>query len=329
MDLPQKLRSAIDSELESLSAKNLSTSVTNLSKRYRTGRSAGKGKFLKSREDITAYAAFRLPATFAAVYSALSQVKERLPNWNPQTLLDVGAGPGTVMWAAGDTWPGLREISLLEREQDMITLGKKLAAHSSLGSIQEAEWTKTDITGSWNASRHDLVTASYVLGELPEASGLKLINKLWEITDGTLVIIEPGTPEGFSRIKKVRELLLNEGAHTIAPCPHDKPCPMADNDWCHFSQRVSRSRIHRQVKAGELAYEDEKFSFVSLSRMNGENVQGRVIRHPQVRKGHIRMDICTTEGLKNTVVTRKNKEQFRQARNLSWGSTIPEKFDDH
>lgn len=209
----------------------------------------------------------------------------------------------------------------------MIALGKRLVTYSHLPSIQKAEWVKVDITGRWEASPHDLVIASYVLGELPQDCGAALIRTLWELTSSTLVIIEPGTPSGFSRINQAREQLLVAGATTIAPCPHDSPCPMGDNDWCHFAQRVARSRLHRQVKSGELPYEDEKFSFVSVSRTSGAAIQGRVIRHPQIRKGHIRLEICAPEGLTSTIVTRRDRELFRRARDLRWGSMVPSSDD--
>lgn len=323
MELPQDLRTAVDAELSLISPKRLAELASSLSERYRTKEPSSGKSFLKSREDVDAYAAFRLPATFAAVYSALRQVQERLPYWNPETIMDVGSGPGTVMWAAANVWPGLRSVSLLEREEGMIALGKRLASYSTSDSIKDAKWIKADVTGNWETSSADIVTASYVFGELNEQHREAFIQKLWKATSGTLIVIEPGTPEGFSRIKQARQQLIKEGAVTIAPCPHSDSCPMAQDNWCHFSQRVSRSRLHRQVKAGELSYEDEKFSFIAVSRMKGDPIPGRVLRHPQIRKGLVQFEGCTLEGLTNITITRKDKELYRLAKDLNWGSVLP------
>jgi len=323
------LQTAVDHELAALSVKKLASSTAALSRRYRSGRTSGENRFLRSEEDVAAYAAFRLPATFAAVRSALEQSQELMPHWKPKTMLDAGAGPGTAMWAAADLWPDLERVTLLEREERMIALGKRMAAYSSSASVRDAEWKKADLTGEWEASPNDLVVASYVLGELPPDRADLLVRKLWEITSGLLVIIEPGTPAGFSNVQRAREQLIAEGgARTVAPCPHDRACPMAGGDWCHFARRVARSRLHRQVKGGELSYEDEKFSFVSLSRQRGDGIRGRVVRHPQIRKGHMHFEICSSEGLTSTVVTRKDRELYRLARNLRWGSVMPLHGDD-
>jgi len=323
MELPEDLRNAIELELSDLSSKKLAKLASELSSRYRTDKTHNEKSFIKSWEDVEAYAAFRMPATFAAVYSALNQVQEGLSNWNPQTLLDVGAGPGTVMWAATTVWSSLNGITLLERDESMIALGKRLAKHSSSKSIQEAKWIKADIIDDWETSSHDLVTASYVLGELNEQHRDAFIRKLWLVTNGTLIIIEPGTPAGFSRIKQVREKLIAEGGIPIAPCPHNMACPMGKDNWCHFSQRVSRSRLHRQVKGGELSYEDEKFAFIAISRMMGKSIPGRILRHPQVRKGHIIFESCTSDGISKKIITRRNKELYRKAKDLIWGSVLP------
>jgi len=323
MELPEDLRDAIESELLTVSSKKLTKLVSELSDRYRTARSTQGDSFIKSQEDVDAYVAFRMPATFAAVYSALNQVWERFPDWNPQTLLDVGAGPGTVAWAVLAIYPGLNAVTLLEREEAMITLGKRLAKHSASRSIQEANWVKIDITGDWEASPHDMVTASYVLGELNEQHRNDFIRKLWQVTKDTLIIIEPGTPAGFSRIRQARKQLIAEGGIPVAPCPHSSTCPISGDNWCHFTQRVSRTRIHRQVKSGELSYEDEKFSFIAVSRKRGEIIPGRILRHPQIRKGHIIFEICSFDGIRNVTITRKDKELYRKARKLEWGSIYP------
>lgn len=324
MELPEDLRYAIELELSAISYKELAKLAAELSDRYRADKPSAGGSFIKSQRDIDAYVAFRMPATFAAVYSALNQVMECLPNWSPQTLLDVGAGPGTALWAALSVYPDLNAATLIEREEGMIRLGKRLGKYSSSTVIQEAKWVEVDITANdWKTFPHDIVTASYVLGELDEKHRSDFIRKLWQLTKGVMIIIEPGTPAGFSRIRQARKQLISEGGIVIAPCPHNLSCPITDDDWCHFSQRISRSRLHRQVKSAELSYEDEKFSFIAVSRNKGEAVLGRVLRHPHIRKGHIKFQVCSLDGIRNITITRKDKELYRTARKLKWGSIFP------
>lgn len=324
MELPLQLQNAIENELTSQSLNKITVLAAELSDNYRN-RTPSKGdRYLRSKDDAAAYAAYRLPATFAAVSAAINQVLDRSFNLRPQTLLDVGAGPGTATWAATTLLPELKQITLLERDENMIDLGKRLSSYSELASLKESKWIKTDIKEDWQITPQDLVIASYVLNELSLDDSQSFINKLWESTAHTLLIIEPGTPAGFSRIKKAREQLIALGANTIAPCPHNNDCPMTEDDWCHFSQRIARSKLHRKVKSGELSYEDEKFSFLCMSHNSIEMKSSIVIRHPQVRKGHINLELCTPSGLTNTIITKKSKELYRKARDLDWGSLMPE-----
>jgi len=321
MELPHQLRSAIENELYS-SVSELTSRVSFLSESYRSGTGHSKPGCTLSREDVSAYTVYRMPATYAAVYASLTHAKERFPGWTPSSLLDVGAGPGTVMWAAGEIWPELKEITLVERNGYMIDLGKKLSIYSHIPAVKNAEWINADIMDDWDIAPNSIVTASYVLNELSEEDGTALVNRLWGKTQDVLVIIEPGTPESFMRLKMARDLLISQGAITLAPCPHNNTCPVPEGDWCHFSQRVARTRLHRMVKSGTLSYEDEKFSFLCMSRNQGINIDGLVIRHPQIRKGHIKLKLCTSNGITECTVTRKNKEEFRHARKLLWGSVI-------
>lgn len=321
MELPQDLRTAIDRELAHISPRELTAIAQELSRRYREGLSTEGEGYLSSPMDITAYAAFRMPATYAAVIGALNQLGDFGDRWRPKDMLDVGAGPGTAMWAATAAWPQLEKITLLERDKNMMALGKRLASSADAVAIREASWVSADITGDWRTEEKDLIIASYSLGELSSEAMRKIIVKLWSITKGILVIIEPGTPVGFGRLKAAREILIREGAKTIAPCPHDIGCPLLENDWCHFSQRVARSRLHRQVKGGELSYEDEKFTFIAMAREASGIAEGRVLRHPIIRKGHVQLKLCTTEGLKAAVVTKSDKAAYKEAKELEWGSS--------
>lgn len=291
-----------------------------LSERYRAAKQDGSGYFT-SAGDIAAYAAYRMPATYAAVHATLKEAAERLPDYHPHTLLDAGAGPGTAAWAAATIWPDLTDITLIEREPGMIALGKRLAGHSSIPAIREGRWVQADLLRDLPEGRYDITVLSYALNELQDGLQAKLIHALWEQTDGLLIIVEPGTPAGFLRIKQARNLLLAQGTALLAPCPHGGPCPMEGTNWCHFSARVARSRLHRQAKGAELSYEDEKFSYLVAAKIDGAVAcQACVLRHPQVRKGHVLLELCTGDGLKQVVVSKSQGEKYRLAKDLKWGS---------
>ncbi len=323
MDLPTDLRDALNNELERRDATALARATAALVERYRSGQPAPGGDFLAGQDDIAAYAAYRLPATYAASVAALAQVRDRWVGEAPRTLLDVGAGPGTALWAAGAVWPGLERALLLERDERMIALGRRLAARSRSPLVAEAGWERADLLGAWEAAPHDLVVAAYVLNELPDERRAALVAALWARATQSLVLIEPGTPAGFARIREARRQLIAAGATVLAPCPHDRACPMPENDWCHFAQRINRTRLHRQVKGGILSYEDEKFSYVAVSRQPGTPIAARILRHPQILPGRVERELCTPTGLRQEVVTRsRDKVAFRRARDEHWGDAL-------
>ena len=128
----------------------------------------------------------------------------------------------------------------------MIEIGKQLAAQASVASLASAEWRHADIRQADPTCQYDLVIASYMLGEIPTEAHADLVSRLWSMTGGVLLMVEPGTPERFSMMRKVRNLIIGwEESHLVAPCPHEGTCPMKVDDWCHFSRRISRIKIGR------------------------------------------------------------------------------------
>jgi ribosomal protein RSM22 (predicted rRNA methylase) len=163
---------------------------------------------------------------------------------------------------------------------------------------------------------------AYVLGELPAAARADAVDRLAGASTGAVVVVEPGTPAGYARIMAARDRLIAAGWTIAAPCPHDGECPMRPaGDWCHFSTRLPRSGLHRQLKGGSLAYEDEKFSYVAAVR--GEvaaRCAARVVRHPLTRKGLVSLRLCTADdGLQTRPVSKRQGAIYRAARETSWG----------
>ena len=161
-----------------------------------------------------------------------------------------------------------------------------------------------------------------MIGEIGDAERRALAELMWEKTRDTLLVVEPGTPAGYARIIALRERLIAMGAHVAAPCPHDGKCPLQPPDWCHFTQRLQRSRAHKQVKGAELPFEDEKFAYVALTRAAVAQRPSRVLAQPAVTKIEVTAKLCTPDGLAFTKVPRRAKADYASARRWRWGDAV-------
>ena len=320
MELPASLRQAVERILEKVPLPELKQAAKTLSDRYRAELRDGR---LHMAQDmaVKAYLATRLPATYAAVRASLDALNEARPDFTPKTLLDVGAGPGTVLWATSELWPDLEQALLLEASAAVRKVGETLAADAiTVRTVWQAGDVTTDLAGLQPA---DLVTCAYVLDEIVPASLPKMVDRLWQLTADTLLIVEPGTPAGWQRILAVRAQLIAAGAHVLAPCPHQAPCPLSPPDWCHFARRVARSRLHRLAKDAEVPWEDEKFIFVAVSRQPAASHAARVIAPPKSGSGKVLLKLCGPNGgAGEQLFTKRDGDLFKAARRLDWGDTL-------
>lgn len=319
--MPDALRTALEDRLEGMSLRQIGQATRDLSDRYRAGTHAG-APVARSSADILAYAAYRMPATYAATVAALTALREQRAAWSPRSMLDLGAGLGSGMWAATAVWPEMDQITAVEALAPMIAMGRELAQASSQPTVRSAEWVQGDVLSVRLNRRYDLVLIAYVLAELNPAKLTDLIDRAWQVTDGSLVVIEPGTPAGFANVVRAQERLVAHGGFAIAPCPRTPQCTMGEGDWCHFSVRLPRTEVHRVVKSSALGYEDEKFSYVAVSRRPLERPYSRIVRHPQIRPGNITLQLCTPEGPKTIVVSKRHGELFKRARKAEWGDVF-------
>lgn len=310
MLFPPVLSAALDAMLEGVSRKDLAARAEKMSAAYRTGQTSGG---IVSAADALAYALARMPATYAACAAVFARLAQAMPGLAPASLLDVGAGPGTAAWAARDTWPDLAAITLLDRNPALRALARQLADAGSL----TAEIVAGDLgTGM---PQTDLVVASYVLAELPEGQAAVVATDLWQMTEQALVLIEPGTPAGFARIRAARAALIEAGAHVAAPCTHDNACPLTGDDWCHFSQRLPRSRDHMALKGATVPFEDERYSYVAVTREPVPNNAARILAPSLETKPGLTFKLCDATGLRSHFVAARDKDIYRRVKKRGWG----------
>ena len=319
-DLPAELKSALDARLHGLSRNDAAERAAIISRTYRDGGNSGA---IRTETDALAYALARMPATYAAVTASLNALREIVPQFAPASLLDIGAGPGTATWAATEAFPSLKTLMLVDANPALRALALDLGRGSTrLRDIQyqrgEARAALADVEAA------DLVVASYMIGEIGDAERRALADLMWTKTRDTLLIVEPGTPAGYGRIIALREQLIAAGAHVVAPCPHDGKCPLTSPDWCHFTQRLPRSRAHKQIKGAELPFEDEKFAYVALARAPATRHPARVLAQPVVTKIEVTAKLCTPGGLAIAKVSRRAKPEFARARRWRWGDAVVE-----
>ncbi|RUW35308.1 small ribosomal subunit Rsm22 family protein [Mesorhizobium sp. M1E.F.Ca.ET.041.01.1.1] len=320
MELPAPLRQGVDGLLEKVPLPALKQAARTLSERYRAELRDGR---LHMAEDmaVKAYLATRLPATYAAVRASLDALEEARPEFLPKSLLDIGAGPGTMLWATVDVWPELEQAVLVEASASVRKIGQSLAA----GAIAaRADWVAGDATIDLDGlGPADLVSAAYVLDEIAPASLPKLVGRLWRLTTDTLLVVEPGTPAGWQRVLAVRSQLIEAGAHVSAPCPHVAPCPLVPPDWCHFSRRVARSRLHRLAKEADVPWEDEKFIYLAASRQPAAARAALVIAPPKAGSGKVVLKLCQPDGSAGErLFSKRDGEVFKTARRADWGDTL-------
>ena len=162
-----------------------------------------------------------------------------------------------------------------------------------------------------------------MLGELSEGMRMPVARKLWEASEQMLLLIEPGTPQGFANLAAVRRELTALGAHVAAPCPMGSAgCPMTGDDWCHFSVRVQRTKLHKALKGGEAPYEDEKYCYLALTREAPKAAcKARVLRHPLIQPGRIALTLCEAGEKKQRIVTKKD-DLWKRARKIGAGDAV-------
>ncbi|CAM5524755.1 small ribosomal subunit Rsm22 family protein [Streptomyces purpurascens] len=317
----ETLRTALAGLLDGLPPRQAARAVERLIASYR-GATPTDAPILRDRADVAAYAAYRMPATFEAVRSALEAFADAVPDWTPGGHLDLGGGTGAAAWAVTATWDGERPVTVLDWAEPALALGREIAAANP--ALRDVQWQRSRIGAALTLESTDLVTVSYVLNELTAPDRTALVDAA-AAAARAVVIVEPGTPDGYARVIEARDRLIAAGFYIAAPCPHSAACPIAPGtDWCHFSARVSRSSLHRQVKGGSLPYEDEKFSYVAAARFPVEPAPARVVRKPQIRKGQVLLDLCETEpSLNRTTVTKRHGDLYKAARDAHWGDAWP------
>ncbi|XP_077088646.1 ribosome assembly protein METTL17, mitochondrial isoform X1 [Siphateles boraxobius] len=299
---------------------------------------------LRYNEDLgLVFMAARLAGGYAAVLRALNEIKKREPLFVPYSLMDFGSGLGTGTWASHSLWgDSLKEYVCVDSSGDMNTLAEQLLRGGSEmdNPVIQQVYFRQFLPVSPKV-QFDLVVAAFSLSELANLNErLNVIFTLWRKTNSYLVLVENGTKDGHQILMEARDAILNreeEVQHDsrrpsiFAPCTHELPCPKMIKRPvvpCNFTQFYYSLPLPQSQER-----QQEKFSFLIISRSDGEKAQetehwdmARLIAQVRRRPRHVQCQLCCANGeLKQLAVTARHhgKDMYRCARSSEWGDLLP------
>ncbi|KAI8618049.1 mitochondrial small ribosomal subunit Rsm22-domain-containing protein [Chytriomyces sp. MP71] len=186
--------------------------------------------------------------------------------------------------------------------------------------------------------KHQLVLAHSALSTTSLQQVHNTLDKLWELTDRDLVLIESSNQANASLIQTARQYLLDtyKDSFVFAPCTHHLTCP-------HLTQRKTSQCIfpnpapYAAKLYKTLAQENlTRYAYLVLRRgsrptpkpHDSENVHAwraaRLIATPIKRDGHVVMDACMPDGsIERTIVSKRHGTAvYKSARKSVWGDLV-------
>lgn len=316
MQTPEELKFKIEQIAQSYKLSDLISCSKKITEKY-LNKSGNNEHLLSTRIDVVTYAIARMPATCAALSFSLEKMLENIEDNHINSILDIGSGTGTSYFALSSKLENKFSLTCVEREPEMISLAKELID-------ADVNFINCDSTKEFPNGKYDLVLASYFINELDDEATFKVLDRMLEASNKYVLIVDPGTPESFSRIRKIRNYCVEKGLNIIAPCSHSKVCPICGEDWCHFVTRINRSKLHKALKEGDSPYEDEKFSYIAISKLPiKNNERSRILRRPIIQSGFVRAKLCNPNGdIKEETITKSNKERYKAIKKADVGDLL-------
>ncbi|KAJ7597360.1 mitochondrial small ribosomal subunit Rsm22-domain-containing protein [Mycena floridula] len=275
--------------------------------KYETTYGSRIQEFRHGERDGHAFASVALPAHYSAIIAVLDHVKHRLESdWCIKRVVDWGAGTGSGIWAALQVFQNpefansqeedvklsnstVESYFAIEKRDGLSAIGKRLVRDKDLGNL-DIFWQRAfheEDKVSRAIDHETLALSAFILSSLSSNyARQQLITEIWESGAHTIVLLDHATKAGFEAIVEARQQLLKmgtkefedpevdewpvRGCHVVAPCPHDKACPLHHPGEirlvCKFSQRLQRPSFVRLTKHSSQGHEDIEYSYVVLRR---------------------------------------------------------------
>jgi hypothetical protein len=206
-------------------------------------------KYVFSREMISSYALFFIPTNYPKFFFLMNQIEQNIQeDIKKCDFIDVGTGPGTYLLSFLDFLGG--KVSLdqqflgIDSSHLMLEQAKKVieGIYPELGKSLSLK-----IENDQMSLRHSkkILFFGHSLNEMGIDKAIHWVEK---VDPEYLCFIEPGTPQTFDLILKIRKRMSDKGYDSLYPCPSlSLSCPMEEEsgkgDWCHQVLRMTHDPL--------------------------------------------------------------------------------------
>jgi len=187
---------------------------------------------------ISAYLCYFFSTNILKISACLDRLSPDLVSEiQHSNIIDFGTGPGTTL------------IGLIHHYGEMS--GDLIGIDTSELMLKQARVLKDKYYANFKIKYQtdlDLLPSKNVTlifsNSLNEVGSTYANNLIKKIKPERILLLEPGTKESFSEVKKIQAILYEQEYRVNYPCSKSLSCPLDDQNWCHqyinlrFSQSI-------------------------------------------------------------------------------------------
>lgn len=259
------------------------------------------------------YLASKFMACYASILSVLEEVRRRIGT-PVHKVVDYGCDAAAGLWAAMDVFDVLMYVGEA-RSAPLMRTGiallhtpalrdklKQIHAVFRLSSDKPVPLQRGAPVDPGVPPEETLALSAFSLSKMTtDTMRERHIERMWKSKAQLIVLIDEATPRGFASVAAARAQILHYGRttgrdlHVVAPCPHDKPCPMLHPfgmtkssripKVCAFKQAYHAPQYQRIAENSARSERMAKYTFAVIARGPRPTLQGHI--DALVESGHV------------------------------------------